>query len=428
MSLCRCYGHAKRVLSGSIVTSFIALWMVSQMQVMASDLKSTFAENRLTKSDSILVVEILPNGQQVTRFEWQSEKLLIPASLSKLVTTHVALDIWGKDYRFETNFYRDENTLWVKGFGDPFLVSEELEEIAKNLTEFDLKGIRQIAIDSTYFKDVGVPGRSKVVDPYNAPLNAVSANFNTTMLAFVDKQIVSAEPQTPLTPTASRVAKRTRLVEDGDAERVNLVDSSNAASHFGELLMLKLGLDKTTVLTGVKVPDQLDSFYVHKNSRNMATNIRGMMEYSNNFIANQLFLSVSGARGIRDPEDAIDNNEKPGASFRASQTLIRKNLVDTFGWDDFSVLEGAGLSRQNRLSAVQINDLLTSLQQVNYLFKDYSNRGASIRAKTGTLNGVRSFAGYISKGDRSFQFVFNFNRHVPYRHREALLKNLTATL
>ena len=406
----------------------LSLGLLALVPAMANDLKAVFAENELTQSDSILVTEVMANGQQMTLFDWQSDKSLIPASLSKLATSLVALAVWGKEHRFETEFYRSEDTLWVKGFGDPFLVSEELDQIAIKLAEYDLTGIDIIAIDSSYFADVRVPGRSSVADPYNAPLNAVSANFNTAMLALVDNQISSAEPQTPLTPTALRVAKTLTLPEGGRPERVNLIDSFKAASNFGELLALKLEMNKVKVLANAKIPDRLERFYVHRNSHTMAQNIRGMMEYSNNFIANQLFLSLSGVSMRNNEAGAKDNSTNQGASFRASEKFVRKHLADIFGWRDFSLVEGAGLSRQNRLNAIQINDLLTSLQKVKFLFKDYSTQKASIQAKTGTLNGVRSFAGYIAKDERRFQFVFNFNRQVPYRYREHLLKKLTAAL
>jgi len=86
------------------------------------------------------------------------------------------------------------------------------------------------------------------------------------------------------------------------------------------------------------------------------------------------------------------------------------------------------LSRKNRLTARQINDLLTRLSDSKELLKSYPVEEGQVWAKTGTLSGVRSFAGFISKHDRNYQFVFNFNRSVSYRYREALMKRLVASL
>src|SRR5262250_3259174 len=51
----------------------------------------------------------------------------VPASVTKIVTAWLALEVLGGDYRFKTRFYLDnKRVLYVRGGGDPFLVSEEL--------------------------------------------------------------------------------------------------------------------------------------------------------------------------------------------------------------------------------------------------------------------------------------------------------------
>ena len=62
-----------------------------------------------------------------TLYSRNSERLLIPASNLKLVTTALALKELGPDFRFETNLYSDGKIeddhligdLYIKGFGDP---------------------------------------------------------------------------------------------------------------------------------------------------------------------------------------------------------------------------------------------------------------------------------------------------------------------
>ena len=106
---------------------------------------------------------------------------MVPASTMKILTALAAIERWGLDYRFHTDFYlADDNRLWVKGYGDPYLVSEELERIAKALK---LRGVRRVAgigTDDRYFdRGVDINGRSSSSDPYNAPVTALAANFNT---------------------------------------------------------------------------------------------------------------------------------------------------------------------------------------------------------------------------------------------------------
>jgi len=311
-----------------------------------SDFGQLFNGEEFTDHDAVLISD---DAGEVL-FSWQINKPLIPASLVKLATASLAIKKWRLSHQFATDFYYENETLWVKGHGDPYLVSEELDVIVNKLRSLGIQGVKQINIDNDYFDISSVPGRTRVTDPYNAPLSAVSANFNTAKLTRRQGQLESAEPQTPLTPTAKRVGKS---LEQG-TDRINLVDSDNA----------------------------------QQNS------------------------DVAG-----------------GLNFEHASLFAHKALSSQFKWDNYAIVDGAGLSRDNRLSAKHINDLLITLKPYKTLFnkiraKKKTHNEVDIYAKTGTLNGVRSYAGFIDIADRSYHFVFNFNRRVPYRYRDQLLERL----
>ena len=60
-----------------------------------------------------------------------ADKPFVPASVTKIVTAWLAMEVLGGDYRFETKFYLDDKrVLYVRGGGDPFLISEELAPLA----------------------------------------------------------------------------------------------------------------------------------------------------------------------------------------------------------------------------------------------------------------------------------------------------------
>ena len=62
-----------------------------------------------------------------------ADKPFVPASVTKIVTSWLALEVLGADYRFETRFYLDaKRVLYIKGGGDPYLISEELAPLATN--------------------------------------------------------------------------------------------------------------------------------------------------------------------------------------------------------------------------------------------------------------------------------------------------------
>jgi len=339
-----------------------------------------FKSEKLTELDSVFVVD--QSGDVL--FDWRSTKPMVPASLTKLATAYAAISKRSIEYAFHSDFYRMDDQLWIKGYGDPYLVSEEIDLLVDQLRKLDLSGINSLHIDGSFFANESVPGRSQVNDPYNAPLSAVAANFNTVMLRKRGGELISAETQTPLTGVAKKVAAHP------------IYGLSDLKTQKSKRLNLHL--------------------YRYVNSHALDQIIQGMLKYSNNFMANQLFLSLAESPEL----DSVD--------FESASTYIEETLSKSFNWSSHRIVEGSGLSRMNRLSARQIDDLLVALKPYKYLFKETPNVKAQIRAKTGTLDRVRSFAGYVDFEEKSYRFVFIFNRQVPWRHREQLLEKLVEKL
>jgi len=177
-----------------------------------------------------------------------------------------------------------------------------------------------------------------------------------------------------------------------------------------------MGNPKWALNINGRVPKQAKLIYRYNNTRTVEQIIRGTLEFSNNFMANQLFLSLAGMPG----SDSV--------SFKQASSYAQQRLSEVFDWPKFCVVEGSGLSRDNQLSARQIDDLLVALKPYKHLFKQTKHSDAQIFAKTGTLNGVRTFAGFIGMNNKNYRFVFMFNRKVPWRHREQLLEKLVDQL
>jgi serine-type D-Ala-D-Ala carboxypeptidase/endopeptidase (penicillin-binding protein 4) len=81
-----------------------------------------------------------------------ADEPFVPASVTKIVTARLALEVLGGGYRFETRFYLDEKrVLYVRGGGDPLLVSEELAPLATDLVAVVGKEpIDGILLDGSY--------------------------------------------------------------------------------------------------------------------------------------------------------------------------------------------------------------------------------------------------------------------------------------
>ncbi len=325
----------------------------------------------------------------------RADTLLIPASTLKLVTAWLALSHWGEDYRFTTDFFLDDDQrLWVRGSGDPMLVSEELDRIAAALAKSGLESLRGIGVDESRFAaTVKIPGRSATDNPYDAPVAALAANFNTVNLARKGGRLHSAEPQTPLTPIALRLGATLR----GGPRRINLRRAADSAVYFAELLASKLRLRGIEVAASIErgvVPPHAKLLLAHSNSRPLGEIVRAMLRYSNNFIANMLLLDL-GAEAYGPP-----------ATMEKGVRHARRRIDEVFGWRDYQIVDGAGLSRDNRLSARQLTELLQRFAPWRSLLPE---RAPGIRAKTGTLRGIRSLAGYleVDGGWRPFAILIN---------------------
>src|SRR5450755_54745 len=82
-----------------------------------------------------------------------ADQPFVPASVTKIVTAWLAMEVLGGDYRFETRFYLDKDrVLYVRGGGDPFLISEELAPLATKLVAaVGKKPIASIVLDASYY-------------------------------------------------------------------------------------------------------------------------------------------------------------------------------------------------------------------------------------------------------------------------------------
>ena len=120
----------------------------------------------------------------------------IPASVTKIVTAWLAMEVLGPDYRFQTRFYLDDKrVLYVRGGGDPFLISEELALLAPELVAaVGKQPITGMVLDASYFPaKVTIPGIEDSSRSYDALNSALAVNFNTIQAQRKGKTVVSAE-------------------------------------------------------------------------------------------------------------------------------------------------------------------------------------------------------------------------------------------
>ena len=198
------------------------------------------------------------------------------------MTSWLALEVLGADYRFETRFYLDaKRVLYVKGGGDPYLISEELAPLANELVaKIGKAPITGLVVDASYYpSNLRIPGIEDDDTAYDALNSALGVNFNTIYAERSGNKVVSAEAQTPITPIA--IARfRAKGPPDGEG-RISLgQDPAVGLRYAGELIAAFIrragGNVKGEISVGT-VPKGLEPIYVHRQSRTLSEILVGLL-------------------------------------------------------------------------------------------------------------------------------------------------------
>lgn len=354
-------------------------------------------EHLVGDRDAVLVAD--PKGHIV--FSKNVDIQLIPASTLKIFTALAAIHYLGPDYKFFTEFYMDRHSnLKIKGYGDPLLISETVVKMVRHLSmrlcsRYSI--INDLILDDSYFDvSTAIPGVSVSYEPYDAPNGALCVNFNT--VNFKRNKIgdyVSAESQTPLLPFVLSRVKASQM----DHGRILLSGQKNETTRYaGHLFLYYLKKEKIRLNGSIRLgtvhkeKDQL--IYSHVSGFSLSQVLSKLLEYSNNFIANQLLITI-GAKVYGPP----GNLEK---GIRAALAYA-KNILEI---DYIQLEEGSGISRKNQISARNFYKILYEFIPYYFLMRQTDK----MYFKTGTLKGIHTRAGYIKKKNGGlYPFVLMIN-------------------
>ncbi len=397
---------------------------------------------------------------------WQADQPMQPASTMKLVTSYAALNLLGPSYTWKTNAYMTgqldgdvlAGDLILQGGGDPHLV---LENFWMLLRQIRAKGIREIQgnliIDSSWMEVQHFDAAEFDGDPtrpYNVGPDALLVNFNVMDLQLHSNgSSLQVETQTPL---ALRSTVNVRFVNGACTEWRNqltpvfsfLNDQINlsltgtyskscgdktwllqpfplAHSDFDGALFREMwrqvgGQFRGTVQTGAVPADaQLVTSF---QSAPLADILRDMNKYSNNVMTRLVMLTMDK-----------EASQSPASSLRAAQLVqlwFEKLGLPAQG---LHMENGSGLSRTERISASQMGRMLQHafdspvmpelMASMPVLGVDgtMQKRAAGLAVagyahiKSGALEGVRNFAGYVlaASGKRYAVVCFVNHKNAP---------------
>ncbi|MEY4267753.1 MAG: hypothetical protein RIS90_2288 [Pseudomonadota bacterium] len=406
-------------------------------------------------------------GRQAPRLSHRASVPVNPASVMKLVTTYAALDLLGPAYSWRTPVYvegavRDGTlygNLYIRGLGDPKLVTERLWLLLRRVQGL---GVRQIAgdivLDRSAFDLPDIdPGSfdGEPLRPYNAAPDALLLNFKSVTMTFVpDRGIRAAQVhfEPPLDGVDMQASVplgngngngdcgdyRAALKADfADPVRIRFNGSYPAAcaekvwsvayadpKSFATRAVQGLWRDMGGQLGGTvregrvptlpsgngAGPDLLPEPVFELSSAPLSEIIRDINKYSNNVMAQQLFLTLSLAAPASNGQRAAAG-PPPRATAEASRAVLRRWWLERIGPEDVPVVDnGSGLSRRTLISAQALARMLQTayrsplmpelmaslpLNGVDGTLRNRRTLAGNAHLKTGSLRDVTALAGYV---------------------------------
>ena len=393
-----------------------------------------------------ILVESVATGEVV--YEHGADLSLVPASNMKVITAAAALSVLGPDYRFETVVSTDASelgptlsgNLYVRGTGDPSIVSEELWKLAESVRALGIERVEgDIVLDATYFDSASTTSRvvAEGDRAYHARTGALSLNFNSIAVHTTPSDRAGAPAVVTLSPRTSFVelvggvsTGRSRSssnlsvrrefkggrnvlnvsgnVPAGSGTRVHYRSLDDGLRYFGAVLrefLESAGVEIGGTVRAGAAPDDARTLVVHE-SKPLSLIVRDLNKFSNNFVAEQL-LKAMAARVYG----------APGTTAGGVDVLSGHLLAAGADSGSFHIEDGSGFSRNNRLTPRAIVAVLRramsdftssyefaaslSVSGTDGTLSDrmgYPELQSVVRAKTGLLDGVTAISGIMENG------------------------------
>lgn len=405
----------------------------------------------------------LETGQSLATLD--PAQSLIPASVTKLYTSAAVLDRWGAAKRFVTTVRRRgpvkqgvlEGDLVFVGGGDPGLTNAQLWTLARRVREAGIHEVQgALQVEAPHFGPVPCVtldrcrAREVSRDSYNAPLSSAGVDFSNACLSIRPGSHVGAPAHLSFEPFDVPMLAIRGQISTLPADRPGHIQVIRRSLNGREVFEVSGGILKGSApqrfYRSIAHPDRfagqvfkgfLERAGVHvrgpvmtdaaPNTSNPGVKVaevkgrplgellRGMLIYSNNYMADTLALDWAAGEGTGLTEVSLPEAGRRLTDFART---IDRQLPFSWAHTGHPVIEsGSGLTIGNRLSA---NDVTALLVHEYHRYADFPAflagltvpdqtpvdmlKGGAllwdkrIAAKTGSLNqpvSVFALAGYL---------------------------------
>jgi len=400
-----------------------------------------------------------------------------PASIMKILTAETALLYLGGNYKFPTKLVTDgslggngavNGNLYLVHSGDPSLTYNDIREMMNSLKSKPVSSVQgNVFIDITAYDQRNTGAGWSVEDTrycFGAPINASIINHNCISFLILPAkspgQLASVVPSrnnfiglvnnTVMTRSSFTHPCSLQFNQDG----YNTVSVSGCL-HKGQrrgatvvipnMLQYNRALMQTLLRqNGIAVSGRIEARPAPANITTLALHeskplhhlVTDMLKKSDNVIAGSLFKKLGELY-----------TEQPG-SWVTGSTAVKKLLNQHAGINtaQMNLIDGSGLSRYNLITPAQMMQLLDFAfhdEKTNYEFMSalpiagvdgtlkhrLGNVAWKVHAKTGTIAGVVSLAGYTINKDKepiAFVIILNGKKGEMWRYRAMEDKIVTA--
>jgi D-alanyl-D-alanine carboxypeptidase/D-alanyl-D-alanine-endopeptidase (penicillin-binding protein 4) len=398
---------------------------------------------------SLAVAEAATGAQW---FAYEADTPLEPASVQKLFVTAAALERFGPKFKFETRAYLRGDELWVVGSGDPGLGDQRLaerhgepmdgllDEWAAALRSRGATSLSKVVLDDTVFDaEIRHPDWPDSQEDrwYQAPVGGLNLNDNCLDVTvavrgravelrlqpdvgpgLVHSTLTRGKKQRPVLkrPAGSDVFQLSGTVATGGPlDPVAVNDPTIFFAHALQRALEKHGvtIQGDIVRRQLRESDLAQATLLGTHTTDLADVLWRCNTFSQNLFAECLLKSLAAY----EPDG---RRSGVAGSFERGQAISRAVLDHLgIGLSGAELHDGSGLSHQNRATASQFVELLVRMRRhpqaevfleslaragevgsMQHRYSDPLLRGR-LRGKTGTLAGVHTLAGYLTRPDNT---------------------------
>lgn len=388
-------------------------------------------------------------------YRHQAEKLYRPASVEKIVTSVTALSVLGKDYKLQTSLsysgYIDKDTLYgdiyVKGDFDPEFMQEDMESLVRAVENTGIRYVKGRMVGDVSMMDSVYWGPGWAWDdtpdsfqPYLSPLmlNRGCVNVSISPSSPGKKAVIEISPESDFYTVENLTQSNTSAGGGVSATRnwlyndntikvkggvrtktgtvLNIFDTKGFFMNTLRFQLEKKGIyaSRDSIFYDVVPSDTKGIFTV---SRDIDDVLKRALKESDNLSAESLFFHAT--RDICAGKRYLSHKDGQKAMYKFMESDLSMDSRK------YRIVDGCGVSDYNYVSPELIMEYLKYAFSSPLIFHPFYDslpiagidgtlkyrmgKGKcfrNVRAKTGTLTGVCSLAGYVtSESKHTIAFV-----------------------